>query len=166
MTIRPLLQLTFLSSLVACAQQADVNPEAVNSVLDDFHDAAANGDETRYLNLMTEDAVFMGTDETERWPKNPVFSDYVNARFENGRGWAYESVERHVQFSEDSDVAWFDEVVFSETNGRFRGTGTLVREGDQWKIAHYAMSFLIYNEDWEEVIEITRRTAATKQATD
>jgi ketosteroid isomerase-like protein len=131
-TIRLILLITILVPLVSCAQQADVNIEAVNSILDDFHDAAANGDQTRYLNLMTENAVFMGTDESERWPKIPTFSAYVDARFENGRGWAYESVERHVQFSEDSNVAWFDEVVFSETNGRFRGTGTLVRERSEW----------------------------------
>ena len=63
---------------------------------------------------------------------------------------------------DSADVAWFDEVVFSETNGRFRGTGVVVKQDDDWKIAHYAMSFLIYNEDWPAVVEMTKKTAAGK----
>ena len=132
---------------------------AIDAVLDDFHDAAASADADRYLGHLTDDAVFMGTDEWERWPKHPDFADYVATRFANG-GWSYRSVEREVQIADD--VAWFDEVVFSETNGRFRGTGVLVKEDNSWKIAHYAMSFLIFNENWEEVIELTKRTRAEK----
>lgn len=143
-------------------QAEDSAREAVDAVLDAFHDAAANGDKKTYLGLMTDDGVFLGTDEWERWPKEPDFAAYVDSRFQNGSGWAYRSVERHVEFADSGNVAWFDEVVFSETNGRFRGTGVLVREGDDWKIAHYAMSFLIFNEDWEDVIELTRKTREAK----
>ena len=147
---------------IASAQDSDARA-AIDAVLDDFHDAAANGDKERYLGHMTEDGVFMGTDEWERWPKNPVFSEYVDGRFQNGTGWTYRSVERHVDFADSGDVAWFDEVVFSKSNGRFRGTGVLVRKGDDWKIAHYAMSFLIFNENWQEVIELTKKTRAEKE---
>jgi hypothetical protein len=147
----------------ASAQQIDAIVEAVNRVLDDFHDAAAHGDKTRYLSHMTEDAVFMGTDARERWPKHPEFSGYVDARFRDGRGWEYRPLERHVQANVLPNVAWFDEIVFSETNGQFRGTGVLVFERGEWKIAHYAMSFLVDNDDWEEVIRITKRTAGQKQ---
>jgi hypothetical protein len=112
---------------------------------------------------MTDDAVFMGTDEWERWPKRPDFVDYVDSRFRDGAGWSYRSVERHINLASSGDVAWFDEVVFSETNGRFRGTGVLVKQGDEWKIAHYAMSFLIFNENWQDVIELTEKTRAEKE---
>jgi hypothetical protein len=53
-------------------------------------------------------------------------------------------------------------VLFSEQNGRFRGTGVLSLQDGEWKIAHYAMSFLILNENWEEVIELTRKTNSEK----
>ena len=138
--------------------------QAIGLVLDDFHDAAARGDKDRYLGHMTEDAVFMGTDEWERWPKKPDFTDYVNSRFRDGSGWNYRSVERTIRLSDADDVAWFDEVVFSESNGRFRGTGVLVREDGAWQIAHYAMSFLVFNENWQEVIELTRKTREMKEA--
>jgi ketosteroid isomerase-like protein len=162
--IRMLVLLTGLVAVASCAQPPTAQTEAIDAVLDDFHDAAAHGDKDRYLGHLTEYAVFLGTDESERWPKHPDFSDYVDARFQDGSGWSYRSVERQIQLSESADTAWFDEVVYSETNGRFRGTGVVVREDDTWKIAHYAMSFLIYNENWEEVIAITQQAAAQKAA--
>ena len=105
---------------------------------------------------------FMGTDEWERWPKNPQFTDYVGGRFRDGAGWNYQSVQREVSVSDSADFAWFDEVVFSAANGRFRGTGVLVKQGDDWKIAHYAMSFLIFNENWQDVVELTRKMKELK----
>lgn len=147
----------------AAAQEAGPTVDSIGAVIDDFHDAAAHGDKARYLGHMTDDAVFMGTDEWERWPRRPAFEDYVNSRFQDGRGWTYRSVEREVAVSELGNVAWFDEVIFSETNGRFRGTGVLLLQGGEWKIAHYAMSFLVFNENWAEVIDLTRRTREQKE---
>ncbi len=155
--------LTFFLSLIAAsalADEHDAKRAAIDAVLDDFHDAAASADAERYLGHMTDDAVFMGTDEWERWPKHPDFTDYVAMRFADG-GWSYRSVERHVEIA--GDTAWFDEVVFSERNGRFRGTGVLVREDGRWMIAHYAMSFLVFNENWQEVVELTERTRREKE---
>ena len=144
---------------ISHAQQSDQVIRAVDEVLDDFHDAAAIGDKARYLDQMTENAVFMGTDKSERWPLRPEFEEYVEAHFVDDHGWIYQPVDRHVTVGESGNIAWFDEVVFSETNGRFRGTGVLVREGAQWKIAQYALSFLVSNDDWDAVVELTRRSA-------
>lgn len=149
-----------VSASATADDTAGIAESAIGAVLDDFHDAAAHGDNARYLGHMTEDGVFMGTDEWERWPKNPDFTDYVGGRFQNGTGWNYKSVDRQIRVADSADVAWFDEVVFSETNGRFRGTGVFVRQDDEWKIAHYAMSFLVLNENWQEVVELTKTTKA------
>lgn len=156
---------TFLALILSVpALAADsTDLDAVHNVLDDFHDAAAHGDKQRYLDHFTSDGVFLGTDEWERWPKNPDFTDYVDSRFKDGVGWNYKSVERNVSISASANIAWFDEVLFSEQNGRFRGTGVLAQQDGSWKIAHYAMSFLIMNENWEEVIELTRNTKTLKQ---
>ena len=160
MNVRLLLILTLLLSAIAAADYAESDLDAIGQVIDDFHDAAAHGDKVRYLDHLTKDAVFMGTDEWERWPKHAEFSDYVDSRFTNGIGWNYKSVERAIRIADSADVAWFDEVLFSEQNGRFRGTGVLTLQDGRWKIAHYAMSFLILNENWDEVIELTRKTRA------
>jgi len=164
MNYRHLLVLSLLISAFAAADGESSVVDAIGQVIDDFHDAAAHGDKTRYLGHMTEDAVFMGTDEWERWPKHPDFSAYVDGRFENGSGWSYRSVERTIRIADSGDTAWFDEVVFSEQNGRFRGTGVLTLQDGNWKIAHYAMSFLILNENWEEVVELTRKTQAIEKS--
>ena len=158
MNVRLLLILTLLLSAIAVGDNAESDLDAIGRVIDDFHDAAAHGDKARYLGHLTEDAVFMGTDEWERWPKHPDFSDYVDSRFQNGTGWNYQSVERVVRIADAAHIAWFDEVLFSEQNGRFRGTGVLRLQDGSWKIAHYAMSFLVLNENWDEVIELTRKT--------
>ncbi len=163
MKFQHLVFLILVFSIAAVADNHNTELAAINKVLDDFHDAAAHGDKQRYLDHFTEDGVFLGTDEWERWPKHPEFTEYVGSRFKDGSGWNYKSVERVVSISAAVDVAWFDEVLFSEQNGRFRGTGVLARQNGTWKIAHYAMSFLILNENWEEVIELTRKTNELKE---
>ena len=40
----------------------------------------------------------------------------------------------------------------------------LVKADGEWKIAHYAMSFLVFNENWQDVIELSKKTAAEKAA--
>lgn len=159
MRIRHLLCLGLLIPAIATADDTD----AVAMVIDDFHDAAALGDKERYLGHMTDDGVFLGTDEWERWPKHPEFVDYVDNRFKDGAGWNYRSVERNIRVADSGDLAWFDEVLFSAQNGRFRGTGVLAKQNGRWKIAHYAMSFLILNENWTDVIELTKKTRELKK---
>ena len=160
---RHFLFLILLLPMLAAVENTGPNVEAVANVIDDFHDAAAHGDKERYLGHLTEQAVFMGTDEWEGWPKHPDFSEYVNGRFKDGTGWNYKSVERTIRFGEHPDIAWFDEVLYSEKHGRFRGTGVLTRQSGKWQLEHYAMSFLILNENWEEVVELTRKTQALEE---
>jgi ketosteroid isomerase-like protein len=157
--------LFFLMLLMPCIATAD-DADAIGMVIDDFHDAAAHGDEKRYLGHMSDDGVFMGTDEWERWPKRPEFAEYVNGRFKNGVGWNYQSVERQIRIADSGETAWFDEVLYSEPNGRFRGTGVLSKIDGNWKIAHYAMSFLVLNENWIDVIELTKKTRALEVKSD
>lgn len=166
MTIRQLLLLILLLPLVAASDESDAQKNAIGEVIDGFHDAAAHGDKDRYLGYMTDDGVFMGTDEWERWPRKPDFTDYVGGRFKDGVGWNYRSVERHIRIADSGDTAWFDEVVYSEQNGRFRGTGVLSLQDGQWKIAHYAMSFLILNEIWPDVIELTKQAMLEKESSE
>ena len=89
--------LSFIAiSLMVTSSLAQNFPEdenAIIAVINDFHDAAAKADEDRYLEHFTEDGVFLGTDEWERWPLKPEFTDYVAKRFKNG-GWSYRSEKK------------------------------------------------------------------------
>ena len=84
----------------------------IDALLDDFHRAAAEADEARYLGHFAPDAVFLGTDDWERWPL-PAFRKYVAQRFAGGTGWTYHPRDRHVAFAPDGSTAWFDEIVES-----------------------------------------------------
>lgn len=148
----------------ALSQSFPDDEKAITAVLDDFHDAAAKADKDRYLAHFTDDGVFLGTDEWERWPLHPDFTDYVAARFENG-GWSYHSEKKMIAFSKDGSVAWFDETSISNRNGgRFRGSGVLEKVDGTWKIAQYVLSFLVYNEVGGDVGKIINDERAKRAA--
>lgn len=127
----------------------------IGAVLDDFHDAAAKADAERYFGHFTGDAVFLGTDPTERWPL-AEFRAWAAPYFERDSAWTYRAIERHVELAPGGDVGWFDEVVRNEKYGDLRGTGVVLRDGELWKIAQYNLTFLVPNEDAAAVLEIIR----------
>ncbi|SEL13650.1 SnoaL-like domain-containing protein [Colwellia chukchiensis] len=136
---------------------------AINQVLDGLHEAASKTDLDTYLGSFTNTGVFMGTDDWERWSRPETLDKYVAERFAGGTGWSYKSVERHINFSPEQNIAWFDEITVSEKWGRFRGTGVLINHDGKWKIAHYAMSALVPNEAWEKVADINIKAFAERQ---
>ncbi|MEZ6013897.1 MAG: nuclear transport factor 2 family protein [Planctomycetota bacterium] len=94
-----------------------------NRVVDDWHAAAAVGDAARYIGHMADDAVFMGTDASERWDL-AAFRIYVDQYMQPGKGWVYVPTERVVVIPEDSEIAWFDERLANDGYGELRGTGS------------------------------------------
>ena len=144
------------------AAGAPAEREALARVVEDWHDAAARGDGPRYFAHMTDDAVFLGTDRTERWA-GPAFRSFAQPYFkgpvEYGSGaWTYRALSRHVALSDDGRTGWWDEVLWNEKYGHCRGTGVAVRgEDDRWRIAHFGLAFLVPN---EAAAEITARVRA------
>jgi ketosteroid isomerase-like protein len=131
----------------ACAstvidRQSDVT--AINAVIDDWHQAASQADETRYFDHMAPGAVFLGTDATERWEK-AVFRDFAHPYFAKGKAWTFKPHDRHVYVSARGDGAWFDERLDSDSYGECRGTGALLSENGSWKISQYNLSIPIPN---------------------
>ena len=118
--------------------------KTIAGVIDDFHDAAAKADGARYFGNMTEDAVFLGTDATERWPR-AEFEAFARPYFDEGKGWTYTTTQRHVHVESTGSLAWFDELLDNASYGTCRGSGVLRREGDRWRIAQYNLSIPIPN---------------------
>ncbi len=133
----------------ALAQPAE--EQAVSAVLDALHDNAAHARFEAYFGLYTEDAVFLGTDATERWDLD-AFKAYAKPAFDQGRGWTYTMTERHIAFAPDGHTAWFDEMLENAALGTCRGSGVLVRTGDGWKIAQYNLTIPIPNELARDVV--------------
>lgn len=119
-------------------------------VLDALHDAASKADEPRYFALFADDAIFYGTDDTERWTVDQ-FRAYAHPYFSKGQGWTYTVADRFIDFSDDLRTAWFDERLDNAKWGRCRGSGVLVKRGKEWKIAQYNLTTPIPNDLLPEV---------------
>ena len=145
---RTVILIAFLV-LLAPALLAQAPPPAeaaaVSAVLDAFHAAATRADEEAYFGLLAPNAVFLGTDATERWDKE-AFRGFVRPYFAKGQGWTYTPRDRHVDFSRDGRVAWFDEHLDSETYGECRGSGTLEKGESGWKIVQYHLTIPMPND--------------------
>ena len=126
---------------------------AINSVLDDWHRAAASADEEHYFRHLADESVFLGTDATERWNRE-AFRKYVHPHFSKGKGWTFKSVRRNVTISADGKIAWFDEDLKTQNLGPCRGSGVLVLDGNDWKIAQYNLTVPIPNDVFKEVKKI------------
>ncbi len=146
------LSTVLLAPLAAGAREPIAPPEvAVGRVLDDFHLAAAQADEARYFGLLAENAVFLGTDGSERWEKE-AFRAFAHPHFAQGKGWTFTPRDRHVTFSTDGKVAWFDEALDSATYGACRGSGVLEKTKAGWRITQYNLSIPIPNDLADEFV--------------
>jgi hypothetical protein len=114
-------------------------------VLNTLHLAASEADGELYFSLFASDAVFMGTDATERWSVEE-FKAFAEPYFSQGRGWTYTMKERNIFFSEDGATAWFDEMLWNESYGTCRGTGVLRLTGEGWKFVQYNLTIPIPND--------------------
>lgn len=129
----------------------------VSAVLDHLHEYASKGEGEAYFALYTPDAVFMGTDPTERWSVEQ-FRAYAKPAFEKGKGWTYHPSERAVRVADGERVAWFDEMLDHAKYGRCRGSGVLVKgEDGAWRITQYNLSVPIPNDLLEGVVGMWKK---------
>ena len=126
--------------------------EAITKTLNDWHNAAADVKFDTYFSLMTDDAIFIGTDPTENWNKE-AFKTYSKPHFDKGKAWNFTTLERNIFLSEDGKTAWFDELLDTQMK-ICRGSGVLNKENGKWKIAHYVLSIAIPNDNTNEVVKL------------
>ena len=128
----------------------------IAGILDDWHSAAAAADEAKYFSYFTPDAVYLGTDPTERWTRDE-FRKWAHPYFARGKAWSFRATSRWISFSPDRNTAWFDEMLDTPNMGVCRGSGVLVRAGETWKIAQYNLSIPIPNALTDEVVKRIRK---------
>src|SRR5258706_1331222 len=159
--MRPVPRLFFLClsfSLAAPAAERSPEEAAVARVLDDWHDAAAKADETRYFAHFAKGGVFLGTDATERWDVG-AFRAYAHPYFARGKAWSFRAKTRHVILAGCGKTAWVDEILDTPNLGEARGSGVLVKEGSEWRVALYDLSIPIPNDLAKEVVARIARGA-------
>ncbi len=126
--------------------------EQITTTLNDWHKAAANAQFDTYFNLMTPNGIFIGTDPTENW-QNEAFRTFSKPYFDKGKAWNFTAIERNIYVSKDQQTAWFDELLDTQMK-ICRGSGVLLKQNGQWKIAHYVLSIAIPNDNTDEVVKI------------
>lgn len=138
------------------AHHTEENRVLINSLLDSFNIAAAHADYERYFDYFAEDAVFCGTDATENWNKE-AFMKWAKPHFDAHKTWDFKSVQRHIYFSPEGNVAWFDELLNTQMK-ICRGSGVLVKEDDEWKLHQYILSATVPNPLMDTVIKLKAAT--------
>lgn len=128
----------------------------IDIVLNKWHKAAADANFESYFDLMTTDAIFIGTDATENWDYSS-FKEFSRPYFNKGKAWSFQPVQRNIFISEDQKIAWFDELLDTQMK-LCRGSGVLKKENGNWKIAHYVLSIAVPNDNVAELIKIKKDT--------
>lgn len=124
----------------------------IGTMLDRFNEVAASADYQHYFDFFTEDAVFIGTDATENWDKKS-FMIWAKPHFDKKKTWHFTAIERHIYLDKTGKLAWFDELL----NTRMkicRGSGVLIKEGDQWKVRQYVLSMTVPNDKTDSVVKL------------
>lgn len=132
----------------------------VSSVLDSLHAYASAANGGAYFALFAPEAVFFGTDATERWSVEE-FRGYAQPRFDQGRGWTYvlRPGTRNIEFDPSGTVAWFDEILDNANYGETRGTGVMRLIDGEWKIAQYHLTIPVPNELAAAMVRMIRERA-------
>jgi hypothetical protein len=154
----PILISLFLI-LFSCKTKKGINQNSdsktqVNLLLNQWHRDAATFNYKDYLNKMTDNAIFVGTDASEVWSKQE-FQNFSKPFFDKKQTWSFKPISRNIYFDQTNQIAWFDELL-DTWMGICRGSGVVIFDGAQWKIQHYVLSATIPNENMNEVVIIKK----------
>ncbi len=142
-----------LATLVFNFTFAQQNNE-IHTTLEQWHKTASDANFDAYFSLMTEDAIFIGTDATENW-SNTDFKAFAKPYFDKGKAWSFMTLERNIFTEDTSDLAWFDELLDTQM-GICRGSGVLQKTSNGWKIKHYVLSIAIPNANVKEITALKK----------
>ena len=143
-----LFLLVFISPIVGKAQ----NINELDALVDHWHQAAAKADYQAYFEITGEKFVFLGTDPKERWEKKE-FEAFCKPYFEKGKAWDFIPSNRKWVFSNNQNIAWFDEDLATWMKG-CRGSGVVEKINNKWKLVYYNLTVLIENEKINEFIQL------------
>ncbi|MCL1059045.1 nuclear transport factor 2 family protein [Shewanella gelidimarina] len=131
--------LLFGFNAVAQTSSQNDDKQQAAALLNHLNIYSANADWDNYFDLYADNGIFIGTDVNEHWDK-ATFEQYARPT----KGWRYDLTSRVM--TQHGEVIWFDEILNSASYGVSRGTGTLIKTAQGWKIAQYHLSFPIPND--------------------
>jgi hypothetical protein len=146
-----LFLLVFITPIMGKAQ----NINELDALVDHWHQAATKADFKAYFEITGEKFVFLGTDPKERWEKKE-FEAFCKPYFEKGKAWDFTPSNRKWVFSNNQNIAWFDEDLATWMKN-CRGSGVVEKINNEWKLVYYNLTVLIENEKIKEFIELRKK---------
>jgi len=146
----------YLILLWGCADKntpaASEGKEAIVSMLDSFHAAAARADYNGYFDYFSEAGTFLGTDATEHWDKQ-AFMQWSKPFFDKGKAWSFTAVDRHIYMHPSGQLAWFDELLNTQMK-ICRGSGVVEKQNGRWLVQQYVLSITMPNSKVDSAVAI------------
>ncbi len=149
-----IIQITDTRRKDGCADKAPDEKVNIGKLIDGWHHAAAVADEDVFFGSMTKDAIYLGTDETERWLRDDMKA-WSKPYFDRETAWAFTSKNRTIYLSEDHTIAWFEELL-DTWMGVCRGSGVVLNTNEGWRIAHYNLAVTVPNDLINGFIELVK----------
>jgi hypothetical protein len=116
----------------------------IDSLINDWHHAAAVADENAFFGRMAEDGIYIGTDASERWLRDEL-AVWSKKYFDSKSAWDFKPLSRNINIAPGGQLAWFDELL-DTWMGTCRSTGILELRDHEWKIVHYQLSIAVPND--------------------
>ncbi|MFA9370555.1 MAG: nuclear transport factor 2 family protein [Labilibaculum antarcticum] len=138
----------------SCSNSAPPQNKNVEGFINKWHIAAAESKLEEYFDMMSENAIYIGTDASERWTKKEFYA-FCEPHFLKGKTWNFKPFNRQIYFSDDNKTIWFDELL-DTWMGVCRGSGVITIENGEFKISHYHLSVTIKNEKVSEFLLINQ----------
>ncbi|MCO6461681.1 MAG: nuclear transport factor 2 family protein [Saprospiraceae bacterium] len=135
---------TVLVFVIFTSQALPGDRENQDKAIDAWHNAAAAGDSATFFGLMTEDAIYLGTDLSERWDRASMARD-LGKYFRGRKAWHFVPYNRHYLELKDNNKILFDESL-KTWMGPCKATGMLTKTRGSWKISYYNLSVAVPNQ--------------------
>lgn len=133
-------------------QTISADQQKINSLMDAWHKAAATADEDVFFGSMAENAIYLGTDDSERWLRDDM-KEWSKEYFDRDSAWDFTPSAREIYFSEDGQTAWFEEKL-ATWMGPCRGSGVVSMINGEWKLRHYNLAVTVPNDKIKSFIEL------------
>jgi hypothetical protein len=124
------------------SEQQTIN--RVDSLINEWHFAAAKADEDAFFGRMTEDGIYIGTDATERWLRDEL-REWSKEYFKRETAWDFKPLSRNINLGPGGQIAWFDELL-DTWMGTCRSSGIMELIEGEWKIKYYHLSIAVPND--------------------
>ncbi len=142
-----------------CTAQSSTNDSVfireINTFVDAWHHAAAVADEDTFFGSMDADALYIGTDASERWLRDEL-KVWSKKYFDRESAWSFTPLKRHIYWSDDRQYVWFDETLATQMDV-CRGSGVLQRHGAVWRFKQYVLSIAVPNEVVKDYLKLLKK---------